>query len=126
MKPWKAGNAVTLPSLCLTHLLCGFSMQGWGEKKGVKMGQNCDERGHLPWNQKKADKIHINFGQRSYIETWMNRDEATSVCFFSDSYIARASIRRATPFFQCHRTQQQITKAAESNLVTINRVIMCF
>ena len=30
------------------------------------------------------------------------------------------------PFFQCHRTQQQITKAAESNLITINRVIMCF
>ena len=41
-------------------------------------------------------------------------------------HMARASIRRATPFFRCHRTQQQITKAAESNLVTINRVLMCF
>ena len=41
-------------------------------------------------------------------------------------HMARASIRRATPFFQCHRTQQQIAKAAESNLVTINRVITCF
>ena len=41
-------------------------------------------------------------------------------------YMARASIKRATPFFQCHRTQQQITNAAESNLVTINRVLMCF
>ena len=29
-------------------------------------------------------------------------------------------------FFWCHRTQHQITKAAESNLVTINRVLMCF
>ena len=42
------------------------------------------------------------------------------------SHMARASIKRATPFFQCHRTQQQITKAAESNLVTVNRVLMCF
>ena len=41
-------------------------------------------------------------------------------------YMARASIRRATPLFQCHRTQHQITKAAESNLVTINRVQIKF
>ena len=41
-------------------------------------------------------------------------------------YMARASIKRATPFFWCHRTKQQITKAAESNLVTINRVLMRF
>ena len=40
--------------------------------------------------------------------------------------MTRASIRRATPFFQCHRTQHQITKAAESNLVTINRVLYVF
>ena len=37
------------------------------------------------------------------------------------SYMARALIRRATPFFSVTVTQQQITKAAESNLVTINR-----
>ena len=35
-------------------------------------------------------------------------------------YMARALIRRATPFFSVTVTQQQITKAAESNLVTIN------
>ena len=41
-------------------------------------------------------------------------------------YMARALIRRATPFFSVTVTQQQITKAAESNLVTINRVLTCF
>ena len=40
--------------------------------------------------------------------------------------MARALIRRATPFFSVTVTQQQITKAAESNLVTINRVLTCF
>ena len=43
-----------------------------------------------------------------------------------DIYMARALIRCATPFFSVTVTQQQITKAAESNLVTINRVLTCF
>ena len=41
-------------------------------------------------------------------------------------HMARALIRRATPFFSVTGTQHQVTKAAESNLVTINRVLMCF
>ena len=41
-------------------------------------------------------------------------------------YMARALIRRATPFFSVTVTQQQITKAAESNIVTINRVLTRF
>ena len=45
---------------------------------------------------------------------------------FVEEYMARALIRRATPFFSVTVTQQQITKAAESNLVTINRVLTCF
>ena len=41
-------------------------------------------------------------------------------------YLARASINGATPFLCVHRTKQQTTKTAESNLVTVNRIPMCF
>ena len=49
-----------------------------------------------------------------------------STFIYVRKHMARASIRRATPFFSVTGTQHQITKAAESNLVTINRVLMCF
>ena len=63
--------------------------------------------------------------ERSYLDV-IRRSVSDDKHINCSLYMARALIRRATPFFSVTVTQQQITKAAESNLVTINRVLTCF
>ena len=67
--------------------------------------------------------MHTNFYKDICFE---DGDKKLAAWLYRVAYMARALIRRATPFFSVTVTQQQITKAAESNLVTINRVLTCF
>ena len=64
-----------------------------------------------------------------YISLWATNIDPSGKQIYiplGNQYMARALIRRAAPFFSVTVTQQQITKEAESNLVTINRVLTCF